>query len=204
MTFIFIIVGFKFWSNPVHYNVCICGFTMTEYGRASRSSWTLWLEMCLPVYPVDRRRSKTLQSRRTWMKKRGRRRLPYMAHETIPGAVRSPVNRRSWQAIPAILIWLARAKRKIRRAAEKKSRGYHRGDRERTGIFLSVCLSVGRSVARPRPEIKTPWIIHRRARTQAIPRQAASVRAYPFLTTRCRKRIYTLRFWRLSRMKKST
>lgn len=65
-------------------------------------------------------------------------RLPYMAHETSPGVVRSPMNRhrRSWQPIPAILIWpLARRESGWKRAG-KKSQSITAI--ERTGIRLSV------------------------------------------------------------------
>lgn len=164
----------------------ICG-SATEYGYASRSSLTKpWLEVSLPVYLVDRHRSGTMEQR---MNEEARmRRLPYMAHKTSLGAMRSPTNRhrRSWQPIPAILIWPF-VRREIPgksgwKTAGKKIAEHHEDRTNRNP-------SVGRSADR----IKAPWIIHRRDRargptTGSLPaclRCASSTRAYyPFPSTR--------------------
>lgn len=53
--FEFLILRLNFWSNPDICYIRICGFNMTEYGSSSG--------VCLPAYPVDRRRSTTMEPR---------------------------------------------------------------------------------------------------------------------------------------------
>lgn len=150
---------------------------MTEYGSTSRSSMTgeswlrsLWLEVFLPVYPVTRRRSR-MEPR---MNEEARK-----ATTAVHGArgdlgSRAIAGKSSQLTGDSCDLNLARSRKKGDLSG-KKSRGTTAVIEKRRPE--SVCLSV----ARPRPEIKTPWIIHRRDRTRGstIGRLPFSLNAMP-------------------------
>lgn len=123
-------------------NICIVALTwlnmVAHRGQAWPESVTRSVSTCLPGGSTSIEDAKAAhvneEARKATTAVHG-------ARDDPTGAVRLPVNRRSWQAIPAILIWLARARREIWRAAGKKSRGYHRGDRADRNP--SVCRSRG-------------------------------------------------------------
>lgn len=104
---------------------------------------SLRLEVCLPVYPVDRRRSTTMEPR---MNEEARK-----ATTAVHGARDDPGSR-AIAGEPQLTgdscdLNLARSRKKGDLASgREKIAGYHRGDR----------ADRNPSVCRPRPEIKTP------------------------------------------------
>jgi len=106
---------------------------------------------------LDRHRSRTIESR---MNEEARmRRLPYMAHETNPGAHAITDESTSSQLTADLcdLNLVVRKKGDPTRAAGGEP-GKNRRAPRRSNEPESVCRSADR--------IKTPWIIHRRDRTR--------------------------------------
>lgn len=111
----------------------------------------LYDSKCVYLSTLDRRRSTTMEPR---MNEEARK-----ATTAVQGARDDPGSRESSQLTgDSCDLNLARSRKKEGSGERpgKKSRGNHRGDR----------ADRNPSVCRPRPEIKTPWIIHRRDRTR--------------------------------------